>query len=77
MTSVDDDQALMKQYMQQYPPVKGYVTRREVARNCAECLNVKGNGARCGWDCLVPECVWYRRMPWRGREMRKRLRPAG
>jgi len=73
--NMDDDRALMTQYLQEYPPAKGYITRREVAQNCAECLNVKGNGTRTGWDCLVPECTWYRRMPWRGREMPKRLQP--
>jgi len=71
-----DDRELMAEYMLKYPPTKGYVTRREVAAHCADCLNVKGNKTRTGWDCLVPECVWYKRMPWRGREMPKRMRPA-
>lgn len=67
---------LVERYLQEHPPRKGYVTRREVMACCAECLNLRGNGCRSGWDCLVPECVWYARMPWRGKPMPKRLQSA-
>ncbi|MBM3497412.1 MAG: hypothetical protein FJX74_01960 [Armatimonadetes bacterium] len=46
-----------------------------IHERCRWCLNIAQRGR--GWDCRCPACALYPAMPWRGRDLPKRLQPQG